>query len=72
MSDLGQITAEPLDPMPATDHSMFLDDLSDELIDQLTRAVGAGSGSPLTAVQIRHTRRCVCAPQTWARSRRPS
>ena len=54
MSDLGQITAEPLDPTPATDHSMFLDDLSDELIDRLTRAVGAGSGSPLTAVQIRH------------------
>ena len=51
LSDLGQITAEPLDPMPATDHSMFLDDLSDELIDQLTRAVGAGSGSPLTAVR---------------------
>ena len=45
MSDLGQITAEPLDPTPATDHSIFLDDLSDELIDRLARAVGAGSGS---------------------------
>ena len=54
MQDLGDITAEPLDPTPATDHSMLLDGLDDELIDRLTDAIGADSGSPLTAVQIRH------------------
>ena len=33
MGRLGDITAEPLDPTPATDHSMLLDDLDDEVID---------------------------------------
>ena len=54
MADLGHIAEEPSDPMPTMEHSMFLDDLSDEVIDRLTCATGEGSGSPLAVVQIRH------------------
>jgi FAD/FMN-containing dehydrogenase len=54
LSLLGNIVAEPIDPTPAMVHSMLLDDLDDGLIENLTSAVGADSGSPLAAVQIRH------------------
>jgi hypothetical protein len=54
ISRLGTIAAEPVDPMPSLEHSMFLADLSDETLDALTRVAGAGSGSPLAILQIRH------------------
>jgi len=53
MEDLGRITEEPIDPTPTMEHSMFLDDLGDQVIDRLTEVAGAGSGSPLTVLQIR-------------------
>ena len=54
MADLGHIAEEPTDPMPVMEHSMLLADLGDEVIDRLTCVAGAGSGSPLTVLQIRH------------------
>ena len=54
MADLGHIAEEPVDPMPSMEHSMLLDDLSDQLIDRLTCVGGEGSGSPLAVLQIRH------------------
>ena len=54
MADLGHIAEEPLEPMPAMEHSMLLDDLSDEVIDRLTCVAGTDSGSPLAVLQIRH------------------
>jgi hypothetical protein len=54
MADLGSIAEEPTDPMPVMEHSMLLDDLSDEVIDRLTGLAGADSGSPLAVLQIRH------------------
>ena len=54
MKDLASIAAEPTEPMPSLEHSMFLDDLSDEVITRLTSIAGAGSRSPLAILQIRH------------------
>ena len=46
MADLGGIADEPVDPMPSMEHSMLLDDLSDQLIERLTCVAGENSGSP--------------------------
>jgi hypothetical protein len=54
MADLGGIADEPVDPMPTMEHSLLLDDLSDQLIDRLTCVGGPDSGSPLAVLQIRH------------------
>ena len=54
MAQLAAIADEPTQPMPFLDHSMFLDDLSDETIDALVGAIGEGSRSPLALLQIRH------------------
>jgi hypothetical protein len=54
MDELGRIANEPTDPMPTREHSMLLDDLSDEVIDRLVAAAGAGSGSPYTILKILH------------------
>ena len=53
MAGLGTIADEPVARMPVTEHSMLLDDPSDELIDRLTCVAGADSGSPLAVLQIR-------------------
>ena len=37
---LGDVAAEPTDPMPAMEHSMLLTALDDEAIDALVAAVG--------------------------------
>lgn len=54
MDELGSIAGEPTNPMPSLEHSSFLDDLDDEVIERLTSVAGAGSGSPLLSLQIRH------------------
>lgn len=54
IGQLGMIAAEPVDPMPSLEHSMFLADLSDETLDALAQVGGAGSGSPLAILQVRH------------------
>lgn len=51
--EMGSIADEPVDPMPAMEHSMLLRSLDDAAIDQLVQEVGADSNSPLTVVQIR-------------------
>ena len=54
VKDLADVTDEPVDPAPITTHSMLLDDLTDDVIDRLTAAVGADSPSLLPIVEIRH------------------
>ncbi len=54
MADLGGIADEPVDPMPSMEHSVLLDDLSDQLIDRLSCVAGENSGSPLAVLQVRH------------------
>jgi len=54
LADLTTIADEPTDPMPALQRSNLLTRLDDTAIAALTAVVGAGSGSPLPIVQIRH------------------
>ena len=64
MEDLGQITAEPVDPTPVMQQSMLLHDLDDDLIADLTAVVGPDSGSPLMMLQIRHLGGALARPDT--------
>jgi len=43
MHELGRITEEPTEPMPAMERSMFLDDLGDEVIARPTDVAGPGA-----------------------------
>lgn len=52
-SQLGEVAAEPTDPMPGLEHSALLTGLDDEAIDALVAAVGDPGVCPLTIVQIR-------------------
>ncbi len=54
MEELASIANEPVHPVPTRDHSMLLDDLSDDVVDRLVENAGAGSGSPYTLVKIMH------------------
>jgi hypothetical protein len=54
ISAVGEIAAEPTDPMPSIEQTTLLTHIDDELIDGLVSTLGAGSGSPLVVAQIRH------------------
>jgi len=54
LADFTTIADEPTDPMPGMQRSSLLSRLDDTAIAVLTAVVGAGSGSPLPVVQIRH------------------
>ncbi len=54
LADLGDIVAEPLQPMTHQVLSGFLADLDDDTIAAFVKTAGADSGSTLTAVQLRH------------------
>ncbi len=54
MNELSTVGEEPTDPLPTLDYSLLLDDLDDEVVEKLTTIAGAGSGSPLMVLQIRH------------------
>ena len=51
---LGEIAAEPVDPMPTMETSGLLADLDEPALDRLLAVAGAGAEVPLAAVQIRH------------------
>ena len=52
-SEIGEVTQEPTDPMPALEHSMLLTGLDDDAIDSLLAVVGDPRTSPLMMTQIR-------------------
>ncbi len=52
-SQVGDVAAEPTDPMPVMESSMLLTSLDDEAIDALIAAVGDRNTCPLAIVQIR-------------------
>lgn len=54
ISQLGMICNEPVDPMPALEHSALLTDFSDEAIQGLLDVAGHEVESPLIVVQVRH------------------
>jgi hypothetical protein len=51
--EVGDVAAEPTDPMPVMESSMLLTSLDDEAIDALVAAVGDRNTCPLAVVQIR-------------------
>jgi FAD/FMN-containing dehydrogenase len=51
---LSRIHMDPEEPMPGMSDSMMLDDLTPEDIDRLVDVAGAGSGSALAMVELRH------------------
>ncbi len=54
LSRLGEIAAEPVDPMPVMESSGLLADLDVDTVDRLLRVAGAGAELALNVVQIRH------------------
>jgi FAD/FMN-containing dehydrogenase len=60
---LGELHADPPEPVPGLGHGVLLDDLSAEAIGALVRVAGAGSGSPLLSVELRHVGGALARPQ---------
>jgi len=54
IGSLGDILAEPVEPMPSMERSRLLTELSDDTIDALLATAGAGVDTPLLLVQLRH------------------
>jgi hypothetical protein len=53
-SDLGELHMDPVGPVPAFIDGWLLRDLPPAAIDALVQTAGAGSGSPLLSVELRH------------------
>jgi FAD/FMN-containing dehydrogenase len=51
---LGEIAAEPTDPMPSQEWSGLLGALDEGTVDRLLDVVGAGADVPFAVVQVRH------------------
>jgi FAD binding domain len=54
LRDLGQVAAEPADPMPSMQHSFLLNDIGEDVIDGICELAGPDSGSPLTMIKVMH------------------
>lgn len=54
LGNLGDIAAEPVDPMPTMELSGLLADLDEPTIDRLLAVAGADAATALAVVQIRH------------------
>jgi FAD/FMN-containing dehydrogenase len=52
--ELGELAMDPPDPLPAASAHLLLGELPAASVDDLVATAGAGSGSPLTMVQLRH------------------
>jgi len=59
---LSHIHMDPEHPVPCRGDGMILDDLTPAAIDALVRVAGAGSGSPLLSVELRHLGGALAAP----------
>jgi FAD/FMN-containing dehydrogenase len=51
---LDSISMDPVDPIGAVQHSEMLRELTPEAIEALVEVAGAGSGSPLIMLEVRH------------------
>jgi FAD/FMN-containing dehydrogenase len=52
--EVGLLAEEPVDPVPAVLAGTRLHGFDDDAVDELLRVAGAGSGTPLLQVQLRH------------------
>jgi Berberine and berberine like len=53
VTEMDRISMDPVDPLGVIQHAELLSDLSPEAVDALVRLAGAGSGSPLTILELR-------------------
>jgi hypothetical protein len=53
VAEMGRISMDPVDPLGVIQHAEMLSDLPPGAVDALVRVAGAGSGSPLTILEIR-------------------
>ena len=53
VTEMDGISMDPTDPLGVVQHAELLSDLSPEAVDALVRVAGAGSGSPLTILELR-------------------
>jgi len=68
---LSYIHMDPEDPMPAISEHAVLDALPEEAVDLVVERFGAGSGSPLMMVELRHIGGALARPGTGALSHLP-
>jgi FAD/FMN-containing dehydrogenase len=54
VGQIGGVSEEPVDPMPSMDLGIVLHGLDAQVIERIVSQVGAGSGTPLTTVMVRH------------------
>ena len=54
VQELKRLHMDPEHPVPGFGDGMLLSDFTEEAIDAVVRAAGAGSGSPLISVEVRH------------------
>jgi hypothetical protein len=54
LKDLGQVAADPDDPMPSMQYSFLLNDLGEDVIDGICELAGPDSGSPLMMIRVMH------------------
>jgi FAD/FMN-containing dehydrogenase len=54
VEELRHLHMDPEQPVPGAADGMLLDDFPEEAVDALVAAAGAGSGSPLLSVELRH------------------
>jgi FAD/FMN-containing dehydrogenase len=54
VEQLSKVHMDPEDPVPGAGDGMLLSDFPEEAIDSLVRVAGAGSGSPLLTLDVRH------------------
>ena len=54
VQELKHLHMDPPQPVPGAGDGMILSDLNDAAIDALIQTAGAGSGSPLLSVELRH------------------
>jgi len=66
---LSYIHMDPEEPMPAVSTHAMLDTLTPEVVDAIVDRFGAGSGSPLMMVELRHAGGALARPGTGALGR---
>ncbi|HEX6663696.1 MAG TPA: FAD-binding oxidoreductase, partial [Gaiellaceae bacterium] len=66
VGSLSSLHMDPEHPVPGAGDGMLLGDFPEEAIDALVEAAGAGSGSPLLSVEVRHLGGALARPAPGA------
>ena len=61
-ADLGTVSQDPVDPVPATNHSLLIRDLTPAVVDELVRLAGPAARSPLVMLELRQLGGALAGP----------